>query len=893
MGFKHYFCIISQLFIFQQQYAQYTVNGNAAQISCNEYRLTNATNFQTGSVWNNNKIDLSQSFDFNFDVNLGSNDSPGADGIAFVLQPISTSVGSAGSGLGYEGIIPAVGVTIDTYQNVSPDNDPVYDHIAFQLNGDLNHNSINNIAGPVTAINGNNNIEDGNWHSLHIVWDAAAKTLSTVVDGSLRLTVTKDFVADVFSGNPLVFWGFTGSTGGENNYQGFKTALNPSFHFSANQKRCVNEPVTFYDSTVSFTPLAKFWWNFGDGSPIDSVNLNPAHTYTVAGDYTVIQKVRGADGCEASNTVVVRIGSKPLAKFGYNDNCVNNTIQFSDSSTTAVGTLNNWYWDFDNSSTAVIQNPATSYNTGGDKIVKLAVKSIEGCKSDTLYKLVHIYARPVIDFNFTDSVCIGAPTSFMGNVVSATDPVTNWLWNFGSAAASTQNANYTFATAGSHAVILSATSNGSAGCLGTIQKNVFVVSKPIAFFRNGITCQSSSITLIDSSYTPDGTPIAQWWWNLGNGQFSTQKNPMATYNTSGPVTVKHVVINSRGCISDTLTQIINVSAKPIANFGFSNPLCTGLPVQFSDSTGVNGGTANQWSWIYNGAQWSILQNPNRIFAAGLQTVKLVAVSNRGCVSDTAAKTFTVMPGPDVSFSFRDTCSKSIISFSALDNSGSVTSWKWTFGDGGVSNSKDTQHIYTAAGTYLVKLYATAANGCYNDSLQKDIVISSTNAFAGNDTITPSGRPLQLLANGGTSYEWIPASGLNNPNIANPIAILTGTQIYTYTLRAFTPQGCDSYDDINIQVYQAPEIYLPNAFTPDGNGLNDSYRGMPVGIKTFKSLKIFNRFGQEVFATTDVQKGWDRTYKGKKQNSGVYIVIASGLDYRGLLIERKEMVMLIR
>jgi hypothetical protein len=183
---------------------QYTVNGNATTISCNEYRLTQAVNNQSGSVWNNIRIDLTQSFNFNFDVFLGASNSPGADGIAFVLQPISTSVGSIGGGLGYNGITPAVGVTIDTWQNGN-DNDPAYDHIAIQLNGNLNHNSVNNIAGPVTAISGNDNIEDGAWHSMRIQWDAATKTLSAYIDGSLRVSTVKDFVTDIFAGNPMVF----------------------------------------------------------------------------------------------------------------------------------------------------------------------------------------------------------------------------------------------------------------------------------------------------------------------------------------------------------------------------------------------------------------------------------------------------------------------------------------------------------------------------------------------------------------------------------------------------------------------------------------------------------------------------------------------------------------
>lgn len=640
MSVIKFFVISMFCFSFQTANAQYTLNGNASKDACNEYTLTQAVNWLGGSVWNNIKINLIQPFDFNFDVLLGSNNSPGADGIAFVLQPVSTSVGSSGGGLGYDGITPAVGVTIDTYQNGN-DSDPSFDHIAFQLNGNLNHSSGNNIAGPVSANNGNDNIEDGVWHSLRIKWEPATKTLSAYFDGTLRLTTSKDFVIDVFAGDPLVFWGFTGSTGSENNLQKFKTALNPAYRFSTGQKRCINEEITFYDSTISFTPITKFYWDFGDGSPIDSVNLNPVHTYTSAGNFTVLQRVIGADGCEATNTQVVQIGS-----------------------------------------------------------------------------------------------------------------------------------------------------------------------------------------------------------------------------------------------------------KPIANFGYGAPLCNGVPVMFSDSSMVTVGIINKWSWVENTAEFSTLQNPQSNFVVGPHTIQLVATSNAGCVSDTVSKSFVIQPGPNIAFSFSDACSKTPVSFSAVDNSNNVVDWKWTFGDGGMSASKDTVYVYNATGTYPVKLVATTANGC-NSSLQKNIIINSTNAFAGNDTTVASGKPLQLQASGGINYEWIPATGLSNPTIANPVAILTGSQIYTYTVRAFTPLGCESFDDINIQVYQAPEIYLPNAFTPNGDAKNDLYHALPIGIKQHGYLRIFNRLGQQVFYTKDFSNGWDGTWNGKKQNSAVYVAIASGTDYRGRQIDVKGSFMLIR
>ena len=173
---------------------QYTINGNATQTDCHSYVLTFQSPTQSGSVWNNNKIDLTQSFTFSFDIYLGNPEiapTDGADGMAFVMQPISTSIGGNGSGLGFGGISPSVGITLDTYQNSSPDSDPFFDHIAIQKNGDLDHLSVNNVAGPVSIINNINNAEDGAWHTLKIIWNVTTKTLEAYIDGSLRVSLSE------------------------------------------------------------------------------------------------------------------------------------------------------------------------------------------------------------------------------------------------------------------------------------------------------------------------------------------------------------------------------------------------------------------------------------------------------------------------------------------------------------------------------------------------------------------------------------------------------------------------------------------------------------------------------------------------------------------------------
>jgi hypothetical protein len=168
-----------------------------------------------GSVWSENMISLHQDFDVTFQVFLGYNDY-GADGIAFVLQPVGTGItGGIGGGLGYFGISPSIAVEYDTYQN----DDPALDHISIQLNGDVNLSGT--LAGPVQASASVVNIEDGMWHSTRIVWNAGTKTMTVFFDDTFRLDYQDDIVANIFGGNSDVYWGFTGATGGAANLQQF------------------------------------------------------------------------------------------------------------------------------------------------------------------------------------------------------------------------------------------------------------------------------------------------------------------------------------------------------------------------------------------------------------------------------------------------------------------------------------------------------------------------------------------------------------------------------------------------------------------------------------------------------------------------------------------------
>jgi hypothetical protein len=191
----------------------YVMNGDASKTSDECFRLTPDETYKGGSVWYQNLLVLTSDFDLKFEVYLGSRDSDGADGIAFVLQPLSTGVGSNGGGIGYEGISPSVAVEYDTWENWDrADHEPAYDHIAIQKNGDVRHDT-GSLAGPVGANESNSNIEDGQWHTTRLTWDAANQTLNIYFDDNLRLSYTGDIINAIFGGNPNVYWGFTGATG--------------------------------------------------------------------------------------------------------------------------------------------------------------------------------------------------------------------------------------------------------------------------------------------------------------------------------------------------------------------------------------------------------------------------------------------------------------------------------------------------------------------------------------------------------------------------------------------------------------------------------------------------------------------------------------------------------
>jgi gliding motility-associated-like protein len=166
-----------------------------------------------------------------------------------------------------------------------------------------------------------------------------------------------------------------------------------------------------------------------------------------------------------------------------------------------------------------------------------------------------------------------------------------------------------------------------------------------------------------------------------------------------------------------------------------------------------------------------------------------------------------------------------------------------------------------------------------------------------DSVVTEGDQIQLNATSiGTSYNWTNSSTLSNPNIPNPVAAIplesTGN-IYTYTVTASTSSGCSGTALVTLKVYKGSDIYLPTGFTPNGDGKNDRFYPLTVGIKKINYFRVFNRWGQIVFSSATFNERWDGKLSGIEQPSGVYVWMVQGITRDDRVITKSGTVVLIR
>jgi gliding motility-associated-like protein len=198
--------------------------------------------------------------------------------------------------------------------------------------------------------------------------------------------------------------------------------------------------------------------------------------------------------------------------------------------------------------------------------------------------------------------------------------------------------------------------------------------------------------------------------------------------------------------------------------------------------------------------------------------------------------------------------------------------------------------------YTITATTTKADyGCdFSETSKVKVVVQPViKAFAGNDTIAVKGVPHRLHGTGGVNYTWTSPSAVNITSPFNQNAFVTLSNDANFYVKVSDAVGCTGYDSIFVKVYEGPTYYVPNAFTPNGDGVNDIFRAIPVGMANTTYFRVYNRYGNLMFETTQWLKGWDGTFSGKPQPNGVYVWTVIGTDRDYKKVEMKGTVNLIR
>ena len=659
---------------------------------------------------------------------------------------------------------------------------------------------------------------------------------------------------------------------------------------------CSGQPSSFFMSSTTTTP---FEWNFGDpasGANDTSTSSFPTHIFTSAGTYLVSLKTLGGH-CPDSSTQAITVGASPVAKIITSQaSCTDSTITFRDADSTNIA---EYEWEaFTSTGTFVGFKFSTSSATasgtfpgpGTYLIVLYSFSNPSFCEGiDSLN--ITIGSAPKAAFNvLPDSACIHKITQFND---ASTGAPSAWSWNFGDPGSGVnntstkQNPTHIYSSAGNYTVKLVV--NPGTGCTDSITKIVPVTEVAGNFNVNSV-CLHDTTKFANTSTVANGN-IKGWQWNFGDGNTSILQNPTHVYNIAGTYNVTLTVTSTTGCDS-VIVKTVTVEPAPSPFFTFSRA-CLGAQTQFTDLSTDPSGTITSWNWSFGDGGTSTLQNPSHTYGAvGIYNAVLVVTSSTGC-ADSIKHVVSVNPIPTVLFSADSLAGCAPLCVDFADNTtisaGGLSTWLWNFGNGGgTATTQNAVYCYTSPGTFTVSLTVTSDSGC---KAQLTIPKMITAYDYPHPSFTATPQPANIMEPfiqftdktvdqyGIQSWFWTFGDATDSTStIQNPGHTYKDTGTFCPTLVVTNKHQCTSSVEECIVIDPVFTLYIPNAFTPNGNGLNESFG--PVGnyIKVY-DMYIFNRWGNMIYHTSDLTKPWDGTVSGNKMEEDTYVYLINVVDTR--------------
>lgn len=593
---------------------------------------------------------------------------------------------------------------------------------------------------------------------------------------------------------------------------------------------------------------------------LDNPNiLNPIASPAVSTTYTLTSTFT-ISGCSATDviTVTVQAPQTPFAGFDLNL-CLNDTMQLN-GTVPAGYTIYSWS-PSTGLSNANILNPL-AYPIVTTTYVLTASNGI--CTTTdqltiTVQNLQSVDAGVDLIICTGDSIQLQGVSPYLNNTwspagfVSQPTNLTSWA---------TPNATMDFILTGTDGL-----------CTDTDTMTIMVVANLTVNAGNDQTiCAGDTVQL---NANTNGIPTISWTpaTGLSNANIA---NPLAYPNT----TTIYTATISAGTCTATDDVTITVNPSPTVTVTPDQAICAGDNVQLQAS----GATTYSWTPA-TGLSASNIANP--VASPAVTTAYVVTGTTAGC-SDNATVTITVNPlptanaGPDINI-----CNGNSATINGSTN-GTIISWSPA---AGLSATNIVTPDANPTTTTSYTLTVTDANGC----VSTDVVTVTVNNIVVDANPDVSliilGESVTLFASGGVFFLWAPTTGLDNPSAGTVVATPADTTIYI--VEVTDANGCIGYDTVVVNVVPDFSIFVPNAFTPNGDGTNDVLHLLPFGNFELISFQIYNRWGELVYETENINQGWDGIYKGFEQEVGSYVYYIKARSPLGKLTEFKGNVTLVR
>jgi gliding motility-associated-like protein len=652
-------------------------------------------------------------------------------------------------------------------------------------------------------------------------------------------------------------------------------------------------------------------------TPVYSIPLSSSSTGTLT-----IVSVSDANGC--TNDTLKQSATLypwPHAAFGVTSEvCLRDTAVFSDNSNGQGNIIVKWQWDFGDGGIDSVQNPGHRYVLPGTDSVRLLVYTDKGCKSDTAVKAITVNPLPVAGFSFSSPLCETGQIIFTDTSVAAVGSITSRNWDMGNGDFKNQADNTpfpeTYATAGNYSVRLAI--QNSKGCRSdTTVTQLTIHSLPrVGFIMPEVCLNDAQAQFGDTSSIADGSEGQfTYQWNFNESGVpaapspltSSQKNPVVHYSAYGDYQVSLKVTSQDGC-TDSLIRTFTVNgAIPKADLTVLYPaaLCSNDSVRLQDMSTVDFGsiTRVEISWDTTSSQIDTDDYPTSGTVSGtgktyshryadfqqpatqLFYIRLTAYSGISCVS---AKLDSVLvhQSPSVEFSVlpvicNDTTAIQITQTRELTPGGITGGTFAYYGTGVAPDGLYTPQSVTP-GTYPIQYVYTTPAGCKDSATQNITILASPKLILGPDLEVLQGgiitiRP-QYYEGNDLQFLWTPSTYLNSDTARDPQATPFNSIRYKLTLTG--TGNCTVSDSIYVTVLKSPLI--PNAFSPNGDGINDTWSIKYLNSYPGCTVDVYNRYGQPVFHSVGYTSDWDGRYNGNPLPVGTYYYIINPKNGRQIM-----------